>query len=74
MKKNLGLADRIFRILAALVIASLYFLNIISGTAAIIFLSLAGIFIATSFVSFCLISGRSEYQHVKKLIEYEFYY
>ncbi len=53
MKKNIGTADKILRILVAIVIAGLYFANIISGTVAIILLILAGVFILTSFMSFC---------------------
>lgn len=53
MKKNMGTADRVIRILVAIVIAGLYFANIISGTVAIILLILAGVFILTSFMSFC---------------------
>jgi hypothetical protein len=53
MKKNMGTADKVIRILVAIVIAGLYFANQISGTAAIILLILAGVFILTSFMSFC---------------------
>ena len=53
MKKNMGKTDRVLRILLAVVIAVLYFTDSISGTAAIILLILAGIFILTSFVGFC---------------------
>lgn len=53
MKKNMGSADRIIRILVAIVIAGLYFANQISGTTAIILLILAGVFVLTSFFSFC---------------------
>jgi len=53
MKKNMGTIDKVVRILVAIVIAGLYFANIISGTVAIILLILAGIFILTSFMSFC---------------------
>lgn len=53
MKKNMGTTDRIIRILAAVVIAALYFMHLISGTLAIVLLIVAGIFILTSFVSFC---------------------
>ncbi len=49
----MGTADKIVRILVALVIAGLYFANIISGTIAIVLLALAAIFILTSFISFC---------------------
>jgi len=53
MKKNMGTADKVVRILVAIVIAGLYFANLISGTMAIILLILAGVFILTSFMSFC---------------------
>jgi len=53
MKKNMGSADRVIRILLALVIVGLYFAHIISGTMAIIALAFAAIFILTSFMSFC---------------------
>ena len=53
MKKNMGTIDKVVRILAAVVIAILYFTNVISGTAAIILLVIAAIFIITSFMSFC---------------------
>ena len=53
MKKNMGSADRIIRILIAAVIAVLYFTNVITGTLGIILLALAGIFVLTSFISFC---------------------
>lgn len=53
MKKNMGLADRIIRILVALVIAVLFFTNIITGTLGIILLVLAGVFLLTSMISFC---------------------
>jgi hypothetical protein len=53
MKKNMGMADRAVRILAAVAVAILYFTHQISGTLAIIFLAVAGIFILTSLISFC---------------------
>ena len=54
MKKNMGAADRIFRILIAVIIIAIYFAtNLISGILAIILLILSGVFIATSFISFC---------------------
>jgi hypothetical protein len=53
MKKNMGLADRLIRILAAIAIIALYAIKAISGTTAIILLIVAGIFILTSFISFC---------------------
>jgi hypothetical protein len=53
MKTNMGSADRIIRILIALVIITLYFTNMISGTIAIVLLVLSGVFILTSLISFC---------------------
>jgi hypothetical protein len=53
MKKNMGTTDKIIRILVAIAIAALYFTGQISGTLAIIGLILSGIFILTSFISFC---------------------
>jgi hypothetical protein len=53
MKPNMGNADKLLRILVAIVILGLYFINVITGTLAIILLLLAGILILTSFFSFC---------------------
>lgn len=49
----MGNADRIIRILIAAVIAALFFANIITGTLGIILLVLGGVFLLTSFISFC---------------------
>lgn len=53
MKKNMGTADRIIRVLIAAVIAVLYFMKMIPGTLGIVLLILAGVFVLTSLVSFC---------------------
>jgi hypothetical protein len=53
MKKNMGTADRIIRIIIAVAIAILFFTDVISGTLGIVLLILAGIFLLTSLVSFC---------------------
>jgi hypothetical protein len=53
MKKNMGLVDRIIRILLAVIVVVLFFTNVISGTLAIILLIFAGIFVLTSLISFC---------------------
>jgi len=53
MKKNMGNADRIIRVLVAVVVAVLYFTNQISGTLAAILGLFAVIFVLTSFMSFC---------------------
>lgn len=53
MKKNMGSADRISRILFAIVIGVLYFTKAIEGTAALVLGAFAIIFLLTSLVSFC---------------------
>lgn len=53
MKKNMGNADRTIRIIAAIVFAVLYFTGTVTGTWGIVLLVLSGIFLLTSFVSFC---------------------
>lgn len=53
MKPNMGTIDKAVRIIAALLIAALYFAGILSGTVAIVLLVIAVIFIITSFMSFC---------------------
>jgi fatty acid desaturase len=53
MKKNMGNADRIVRLLLAAVVAILFFTNTITGTLGIILLVLAGVFVLTSLISFC---------------------
>jgi hypothetical protein len=53
MKKNMGNIDKIIRILVAIVIAVLFFTNVISGTLGIVLLVLAGVFVLTSVMSFC---------------------
>ncbi len=53
MKKNMGSADKIIRIVLAAIAAVLYFTDVITGTAGIILLVAAGIFVLTSIISFC---------------------
>lgn len=53
MKKNMGTADKTIRILVAAIIAILFFTHVISGILGIILLVLAGVFVLTSFISFC---------------------
>lgn len=53
MKKNMGTADKAIRIIAAVIIAILYFTNIISGIWAMVLGAIAIIFILTAFISFC---------------------
>lgn len=53
MKKNMGAADRLIRILIAIVIAVLYFTDVIGGTLAVILGIIAVVFLLTSFVGHC---------------------
>ena len=53
MKKNMGNTDRIVRSIAALIFAGLYFTDTISGTIGMVLLVVAGVFVLTSFISFC---------------------
>ncbi|GAB5408969.1 MAG: hypothetical protein BalsKO_13340 [Balneolaceae bacterium] len=53
MKKNMGTADRIIRLVIVIIIATLYFTGTISGTVAIVLGVLAVIFALTSLVSTC---------------------
>lgn len=49
----MGTIDKVIRILVAVVIAILFFTNVISGTLGIVLLVLAAVFVITSFISFC---------------------
>ena len=49
----MGMIDRAIRVLFAVIIATAYFTNTISGTFAIILLAFASIFIITSLVGSC---------------------
>lgn len=53
MKKNMGAADRIIRLLLAAIFAGLYFTNTVTGTFGMVLLVLAIVFVLTSLVSFC---------------------
>jgi hypothetical protein len=53
MKKNMGSADKVIRIIIAIVIAVLFFTNTISGVFGTVLMILAGIFVITSFIGFC---------------------
>ncbi len=53
MKRNMGMTDKRVRILAALIIAGLYFADMIPGTLGIVLMVVAVIFLATSLMNFC---------------------
>ena len=53
MPKNMGTIDKVLRILVAVIVGILYFLNVISGTLAVILLIISSVFILTSLMGFC---------------------
>lgn len=53
MKKNMGNADRIIRIAAALIFGILYFTNTIAGTTGLVLLIAGSVFLLTSLIGFC---------------------
>lgn len=53
MKKNMGSTDRIIRFIVAAIFLVLYFTGTVTGIWGIVLLIVAGIFILTSFISFC---------------------
>ncbi len=53
MTKNMGSTDKMIRILIAIVIAILFYTNVISGTLGLVLSIIALIFAITSFISFC---------------------
>jgi uncharacterized membrane protein len=53
MKKNMGKIDRILRVIVALILTALYFMDIITGTIGIVALVIAGMFLITSLVGNC---------------------
>lgn len=53
MKRNMGIADRVIRIVLAAVVAVLYFAHQLSMVAAIILGILAVVFLATGIVGVC---------------------
>lgn len=53
MKKNMSDLDRMLRLIIAVAVVALYYFNAIGGTLAYVLMALAGVFVLTSFVSFC---------------------
>lgn len=53
MKKNMGGADKIIRLIIAALFVILYFTGTVAGTTGLVLLVLAGIFVLTSLISFC---------------------
>ncbi|HSH52525.1 MAG TPA: DUF2892 domain-containing protein [Bacteroidales bacterium] len=53
MKKNIGVADRVIRIIIALTIGVLYFTNVITGTLGTVLLIIGAVLLITAIVNFC---------------------
>ncbi|MCX7983707.1 MAG: DUF2892 domain-containing protein [Bacteroidetes bacterium] len=53
MKCNMGLVDRIVRLIAAIVFGLLYYYEVVSGPFGIVLLVIGGTFIITSAVGYC---------------------
>jgi K+-transporting ATPase A subunit len=53
MKKNMGNADRVIRVVLALLFIVLYSSGTATGTIGIVLLVLAGVFLITAFVGTC---------------------
>ena len=53
MKKNMGTADRIIRLVVAALFVVLYFTHVMTGILDIIVLILAGMFVLTSIFAVC---------------------
>ena len=53
MKKNMGTLDKSVRIAVAIIIALLYYFNILEGTLAYILMAVSIIFLITSVINFC---------------------
>jgi hypothetical protein len=53
MKRNMGNADKLIRIIIAAIVTGLFYGGAISGVFGIALLALAGVFVLTSMVGFC---------------------
>ncbi len=53
MKKNMGGADRVIRIILAAIFAVLYFTGTVPGTLGLVLVILGAVFVLTSLVSVC---------------------
>jgi hypothetical protein len=53
MKQNMGMVDRLLRVVVAIVVGVLYYTGQISGTAAIVLGILAIVFLLTSGIGYC---------------------
>jgi hypothetical protein len=66
MKKNMGLADKIIRVLLAIIFAILIFTGTVTGALAIILGIFGVVFLVTSFMSFCPLYLPIKFSTLKK--------
>jgi len=57
MRKNMGAADKLIRLIVAAIIAILFFMEVITGKFALVLLIVAGVFVLSSLISFCPLYG-----------------
>lgn len=53
MKKNMGMVDRIIRVVLAVIASGLYITGTVTGAVGVGMMILGGIFLAVSFLGFC---------------------
>jgi hypothetical protein len=53
MKKNMGTADRVLRLIVAILFITFFVTENITGTLGIVLIALAVVFVLTSFIGFC---------------------
>ncbi|SMO66005.1 YgaP family membrane protein [Solitalea koreensis] len=53
MKHNMGIADRLIRLIIAALIIFMYYTNVLNGIWATVLLFLSGVMILTSTIGFC---------------------
>ena len=68
MTLNMGSADRTLRLVAAAIIAYLYYTGAVEGTASIVLMVLAGVLAATSFMGVCPLYLPFKFSTIKKRI------
>lgn len=53
MKKNVGVIDKIIRVIAAVIIGLLFYFQVISGTLGLVLIIFAIVLLLTSLINFC---------------------
>jgi hypothetical protein len=53
MKRNVGIIDRVVRLLIAVVLIGLYLTHVVNGTLALVLIVLAAVLLLTALIRFC---------------------